>query len=169
MKIFLTGMPGCGKTTLGRELAHFLGIPFYDLDALIAAHHLMTIPQIFEQGGETLFRSYEREQLEKFLKENNRFILATGGGTPCFFDNMDLMNRSGNTVFLNPSLETIASRIEKDGFRGRPLFEGLHTSALMAKLETMYQHRKEWYQKAKVILQEDDLVISKIVGALGPA
>ena len=87
MPVYLIGLPGSGKTTMGKQLASILEIPFFDLDAEIENQAGKSIPELFKEEGEDFFREKERSCLRSFLNRDN-FILATGGGTPCFFDNL---------------------------------------------------------------------------------
>ncbi|MFN8889873.1 MAG: shikimate kinase, partial [Cyclobacteriaceae bacterium] len=92
MKIFLIGLPGSGKTTLGKQVASHLSIPFVDLDAAIEKAEQRTIPEIFKQSGENYFRKIESDLLKKWAESTTDFLMATGGGAPCFFDNVEVMN-----------------------------------------------------------------------------
>ncbi|MFM8739263.1 MAG: shikimate kinase, partial [Cytophagales bacterium] len=99
MKIFLIGLPGSGKTTLGKQLAERLNIRFVDLDTEIEKSEGESIALIFKRFGEDHFRKAESTQLQKWANLNEDFVMATGGGAPCFFDNMEVMNQSGTTIF----------------------------------------------------------------------
>ena len=103
MKIFLIGLPGSGKTTLGKQVASHLSIPFVDLDAAIEKAEQRTIPEIFKQSGENYFRKIESDLLKKWAESTTDFLMATGGGAPCFFDNVEVMNRAGITFFFRCS------------------------------------------------------------------
>ena len=109
-RIFLIGYMGVGKTTLGKALADRTGLSFIDLDLFIEGRYRKTIRQIFEAEGEEAFREIERKALHE-VAEFEDIILSTGGGTPCFFDNMTYMNRVGTTVYLKASLEALTERI----------------------------------------------------------
>ena len=89
MKIYLIGLPGCGKSTLGKQLSQKLNIPFIDLDAQIEKEERMLIKEIFKLRGESTFRKIESHLLKKISEENEQFVMATGGGAPVFFDNME--------------------------------------------------------------------------------
>ena len=138
-KIFLIGLPGAGKTFIGKRLAAEIDFPFIDLDDEIVKSEGKSIPEIFEKSGEDYFRKLEKDQLNKVIQENNQFILAAGGGTPCFFDNMDIMNDNGVTVFINTSIEEIQERLKDD--ETRPLMKN-------NSLEELLQKRKPWYERA---------------------
>ena len=139
-KIFLIGLPGVGKTTYGKLLAQKLGLDFLDLDHQIETNIKKSIPEIFEQYGETFFREKERDRLRFLVRNTSDFVLATGGGTPCFFDNITLMNTVGTTIYLNFLMSQIVNHLSKD--HSRPLLQ-------KHSLETLYHKRKYDYEKAK--------------------
>ena len=135
----MIGLPGAGKTTLGMELAVHLGIQFVDLDQEIEKATKQSIRSIFDEQGEAHFRQLEKYHLQKVIQELPTFVLATGGGTPCFFDNMEIMNSSGTTIFINTPPETIKKRLAKD--TSRPLMQS-------NTIEELYAKRLEWYELA---------------------
>ena len=143
-KVFLVGLPGAGKTTIGMEAALEMHVPFVDLDQEIEKETRQTIRMIFQQEGEASFRQLEYEQLRKTINNSADFVLATGGGTPCFFDNMDLMNSVGTTIFINTPIEQIKKRLQHDSVR--PLMQ-------TNTLESLYEKRKFWYNKANHTIQ----------------
>ena len=108
-RIFLTGYMGSGKTTLGRALAAEMGIPFIDLDHYIEKRYCKTIAQLFAEKGEEGFREVERRMLHE-VGEFEDVIISTGGGTPCFFDNIEYMNAQGTTVYLDVPVERLHIR-----------------------------------------------------------
>ena len=113
MKFFVVGYMASGKTTFGKELAKEKGLPFLDLDECIEEREGRSISEIFATDGERYFREIERWVLHELCDGQDEFVMATGGGTPCFFDNMDYMNRVGNTIFQNTSLFVILERLKK--------------------------------------------------------
>lgn len=144
-KIFLIGLPGAGKTTMGLDLAVDLGIQFVDLDQDIEKAEKSTIKEIFDEKGESHFRQLEKLHLEKVLNELDDFVMATGGGTPCFFNNLETMKAAGTTVYVNTPIEQISRRLEKD--TSRPLMK-------KHSLEELLNKRKEWYNQADHTIQE---------------
>jgi len=140
-KIFLVGLPGAGKTTLGMELANHLGTLFVDLDLEIEKHTTQSIRSIFSENGEAYFRQLEKLYLDKVIEELSTFVMATGGGTPCFFDNMEVMKSQGSTVFINTPIETIKKRLQQD--TTRPLMQNSTLEELLGKREIWYRRADE--------------------------
>src|SRR6187402_3759097 len=103
MKYFLIGLPGSGKTTLGRKLATTLKIPFVDLDHEIEERETISTQVIFKKFGEKYFREVESTVLKAWCERMGSFVMATGGGAPCFFDNMDTINQAGKSIFIDVS------------------------------------------------------------------
>ena len=111
MNLYLIGMPGSGKTTLGRALAAHYTLPFLDLDAEIVARAGQVIPAIFLQHGEAHFRRLEAEALREVVARPGPLVLATGGGAPCFHDNLDVLNATGFTLWLDVPVPVLAARL----------------------------------------------------------
>ena len=153
MRIYLIGMPGSGKTTLGKSLATKLHCNFTDLDERIVSREGIPISEIFNSKGEEYFRKAERSVLEDTALENN-LIVATGGGAPCFFNNMELINQMGVSVWLQIPLEQLAKRVApgKDNKQIRPLFANKNNAEILHTLETMWQKRYSFYQQAHITL-----------------
>ena len=152
-KIILIGYMGAGKTTLGKVLAQKMGLTFYDLDEYIEDRFHRTIPQIFAESGESGFRDMERRMLHE-VAEFEDVIISCGGGTPCFFDNMDYMNTCGETVFLNASPEALKAHLLM-GKTQRPLIQGKSPEELLDFIKDSLQKRLPYYKKAKHTLSID--------------
>ena len=144
---------GAGKTTLGKVLAQKMGLTFYDLDEYIEDRFHRTIPHIFAESGESGFRELERRMLHE-VAEFEDVIISCGGGTPCFFDNMDYMNTCGETVFLNASPEALKAHLLM-GKTQRPLIQGKSPEELLDFIKDSLQKRLPYYQKAKHTLSID--------------
>ena len=125
VRIFLTGYMGAGKTTLGKAFARKLNIPFIDLDWYIEERFHKTVGELFTERGEAGFREIERNMLHEVAEFEN-VVISTGGGAPCFFDNMEFMNRTGKTVFLNVHPDVLFRRL-----KNVHLFIGRHNIFLM--------------------------------------
>ncbi len=166
MKIFLIGMPGTGKTRIGQVLAGQLKIPFFDLDQEIVKNTGKDIPAIFKEFGENYFRKREREALHDLTRREGRFVLATGGGAPCFFDNMTFMNENGITIFLHVPLVDLYNKLLKGGTRGRPLLKDKTPEGLLEELQQRYEDRLPYYRMAKLEVNSSYGVIQKRVSEI---
>jgi len=152
MKIFLIGLPGSGKTTLGRQLAEKLNLTFVDLDLEIEKKEGKTVQEIFAKKKENYFREIESKTLKDFCLSKNDFVMSTGGGAPCFYDNITLMNQSGTTIFLDVPASEIARRLEETNLNERPLFSKLSSEQLKDKIEWLRSQRIIYYRQAKYSL-----------------
>lgn len=151
---------GSGKTTLGKKLARKISLEFIDLDNVIIKNTAKTINDIFNEKGEDFFRMEERRALEDMLKKDS-FIMAVGGGTPCFFNNMDLMKKNGLTIYLNLSVERIFERL-KGQTRQRPLLKNFNDEELLDYIRLNLPEREKWYLQSEVILDERDQTLEHI-------
>ena len=166
VKIVLVGLPGSGKSTLGEELADQLGFPFYDLDDLIVQQERKSIPEIFYERGEGYFRQAETRALERQLEMDEGMILATGGGAPCFNDNMDRINQKAVSVFLDVPMHEIIQRMTANEVALRPLFQGLDAGEISAKLTDLYTARVSYYDQAKIKLSGEDISTELLISEL---
>jgi shikimate kinase len=162
MKIYIIGMPGTGKTHFGRMLAKSIRLQFIDLDELLEKKDGRFIRQIVKDEGEDYFRELERQALDSVSGIHN-CIVSCGGGTPMYFDNLELMKRTGFVIWLNTNLDVIARRIMQNKTR-RPLFMGLDEHEIRQKLDEIYEKRKKNYAKAD--MQVDNMHFSGAL--LGP-
>jgi len=145
----LLGFMGAGKTTLGKIIARNTGMRFYDLDWYIEYRFRKSIPQIFAERGEEGFRQLEREMLHE-VGEFEDVIISCGGGTPCFFDNMDYMNAQGDTLYLNASPDVLYSHLMLSK-GNRPLLEGKSEDELKSYIKSTLEAREPFYTKARHI------------------
>lgn len=148
--IILIGFMGAGKTTIGHALAKCLDMQFYDLDWYIEMRFHRTVAQIFEERGEEGFRELEHNMLHEVAEFEN-VIISCGGGTPCFFDNMEYMNSLCNTVYLKASPEVLAAHL-KMGKVVRPLIAGKNEEELIDYIRETLAKREPYYMKAKHIM-----------------
>jgi shikimate kinase len=154
MRIILIGLPGSGKTSLGKQLANRMNLPFLDLDEELEREYGKSIPEMFREEGEAGFRLMEQACLKRTLAKGIDMVLATGGGTPCFFDNLIWLIEAGTLVFLNPPIEVIAERFLEVEENPRPLLSG--EGNLSDKLSALYQARISFYQKAEIMYAGSD-------------
>ena len=147
-RIFLIGYMGSGKTTLGRAFAKATGLSFIDLDWYIEERSHRTISQLFAEEGEEGFRRLERRILHE-VSEFENVVVACGGGTPCFLDNMEFMKTKGTTVFLDASLDALFRRL-RVASAGRPLLKGKSDTELREFIISGLESRMVWYSKAEL-------------------
>ncbi len=152
---------GCGKSTLGRSLSSALNMNFIDLDSFLEEKYFRTIPQIFAEEGEDAFRRKERNVLEEVSAFDN-VIVATGGGAPCFFDNMELMNAAGFCIFLDVNIDSLISRLISAKTE-RPLIKGKSLEELHTFIEVLMQKRRPFYEKAHYILKGDEILTEDVI------
>lgn len=153
--IFLIGYMGCGKSTMGRAVSELTGIPFIDLDNYIERRFHLTVKAIFAERGEEGFRDVERRMLQE-VADFEDVIVACGGGTPCFFDNMEYMNSHGTTVFLNTPIPRLHSRLMR-GRHKRPLIANKNDEELMEFIQKALADRWEHYTKAQIEFSSERL------------
>ncbi|GJM30818.1 MAG: shikimate kinase [Cyclobacteriaceae bacterium] len=164
--IYLVGMPGSGKSTLGKQLAEKLNADFYDLDLCIEKEAGKDINRIFSEDGESGFRLLERQCLEDLSRIAEIKVIATGGGTPCFHQNIDYMNAHGVSVFLNVPLEIILERLLDQGTDARPLLRNKSATELLGQLHDHFQLRKSHYMKALIHLDGGAISLETILNGL---
>lgn len=164
MKIFLIGFMGSGKSYWGQRWSAVAGLPFYDLDETIEKAYKKKITEIFEKKGEEKFREMERMHLRKFGRRK-KFILACGGGTPCFFDNLRWMKMEGKVIYIKASPKTIASNLAGE-MAHRPVLKDVNPEKIITYIRRKLNTRKIFYQQADVVIDQSkitDQTISKII------
>ncbi|QJX46463.1 shikimate kinase [Hymenobacter taeanensis] len=148
MRLYLIGMPGAGKTTLGRGLATAYEVPFRDLDQEIVRREQRSIPDIFLQDGEAYFREREAAVLRDLVAELPNLVLATGGGTPCFHQNLELLLETGLALYLAVPIPELVRRVQQQA-ASRPLLAALpDATALETRLTETLAARQQFYDRA---------------------
>lgn len=155
MRIFLIGFMGSGKTHWGRQVAERLGLPFFDLDEVITQEEGKSIPEIFAAEGEEYFRSREKDILERLVDENANMVLSCGGGTPCFFNNIEFMKKYGTVVWLNTHVEVLMQRLMKEREQ-RPLLKDITDADLKHYIIRKLNDRRMYYELADVVIDKED-------------
>ena len=164
MRIYLIGYMACGKTTLGKELARKLSLSFLDLDKYLEKKYFKTIPQIFEEEGESGFRLKEQACLQE-VAEFEDVVIATGGGAPCFFDNVEVMNRTGICIFLDVDAEELANRLLQSKTE-RPLVKGKSPEELVGFIEGMLEKRRPYYEQASYQITGSNITVPEMLSRI---
>ena len=153
---------GSGKTFWGKRLSEKLHIPFFDLDEKITESTSMSINEIFAREGEEFFRHAEKNALHDITEINETFVMACGGGTPCYFNNIDYMNRSGTTVWISTSIEKLFERLIKER-NERPLLKNLTDDQIKSFIIKKFSDRKIFYEQADVVIDDDSVNVDHLV------
>ncbi|MFO7863676.1 MAG: shikimate kinase [Salinivirgaceae bacterium] len=146
MRIYLMGFMSSGKTTHGFQLAKALSLSFLDLDQFIERKTKLSVPELFQTRGEACFRQLEREALHETFKMHNT-VISTGGGAPCFFDNVQSMNKNGITFYLKLAPQIILKRLKKST-RQRPLLDDKTPEELVVYIKQLLNERQPFYEQA---------------------
>ena len=162
MKVFFIGFMGVGKSHWGRLLSQKLGLPFFDLDEQVSSHAGKSIEEIFEQDGEEVFRLQEKDVLHIISESHDGFIMACGGGAPCYFNNIEYMNRVGTTVWLNAPTDTIFHRLS-DQKNKRPLISQLNETQLKGFIHKKMADRRIYYEQADIIIDQEPLELEMLI------
>ena len=164
MLVFLIGMMGSGKSTFGRKLASFLQYDFIDLDAYIEERQQISISELFEKMGEDSFRKIEHQCLIELSNRKNT-VVSTGGGAPCFFNNMELINTAGISVYLKAESAFLASRL-KSNKKERPLIAHINDDYLVEFLDEILHRREKYYSQALISIDAKDIKPKALVDLL---
>jgi shikimate kinase len=165
MRIFLIGFMGSGKTHWGKILSQQINLPYFDLDEVIVASEKLTVQQIFHDKGEEYFRIKEQEVLEALAEDHDDVIISTGGGTPCFFNNIDFMKQQGKVIWLNTSVDILLERLLKQK-HSRPLIKNISDNELKAFIIKKLQDRKMYYEQAHVMLHEETITLESLLKSI---
>ena len=150
-KIFIVGMPGSGKSTMARYLCSKTKFNYLDLDEEIEKKSQKSVTEIFRDEGQEYFRSLETKLLKEIINKEKIFILSTGGGTPCFNKNMELMKKNGMTIFLNTSIDTLIERVSRKN--KRPLF---NSKNIKETINNMFNERIKYYNQSRFSVKDND-------------
>lgn len=162
-RIFLIGYMGSGKTTMGKMLAQKMNFVFVDMDAMIEEKYHKTVSQIFAEMGQDKFREIEWQCLHEVAEFQNT-VIATGGGAPCFFDNMEFMNSKGLTIYLKMTPQQLAMRLESSKAGKRPLLADRKGEELRKFIQEGLEMRELFYEKAQIkITGTDDEMLEKVL------
>jgi shikimate kinase len=162
--IFLIGFMGSGKSSIGKKLSNLLHFDFFDTDAEIEKMTGKTIAQIFETDGEHFFREKERDVIAA-LSQKTDVVVSTGGGTPCFFDNMQRMNQAGLTIYLHATPKMLKQRIIR-GENRRPLLNRVPDEELTARITHLLHQREPDYRKSQITVEAFNLTAKKLLEEL---
>ena len=168
MKIYLLGFMGAGKSFWGKQLSKKLNYPLLDLDNYIEEQEGKIINNIFLEKGEEYFRQVEHQYLQYLTENNKDLILSCGGGTPCFFNNIDYMNEKGVTVWLNISQEIILGRL-KQNRSNRPLIKDLDDTELRQYIQKKLNDRKIYYSQSKLKMDDTQIDLNELIKKINNA
>ncbi len=167
MRVYLTGYMYSGKTTVGHKLASRLGYQWADLDRMLETTFHTSIPIFFKRYGEEAFRKIEQKMLHSTVDLDN-IVISTGGGTPCFFDNIEWMNLHGTSVYFDVTVETLLRRAAQSK-KPRPILAGLTDEQRSLYVRQQLSQRLPYYQKAQIIFPADQPDIDQLVQLISSA
>ncbi len=152
--IVLVGFMGSGKTTVGKLLAASLGVDFVDMDSYIEIKEKKTIQDIFKDNGEAYFRTLESRALSDILSQSKKSVVSTGGGVPCFGDNMDFIKANSLSVYLKVGSKRLANRLKDD--HQRPLLQNKTNKELLSFVKEKMKSREIFYNRADIKIRAID-------------
>ncbi len=165
MLVFLIGFMGCGKSTLGKKIANKLNWQYIDLDIYIEKTKNRTIDEIFRNEGKIKFRTYEHEVLLEIIKSEDNFIISTGGGTPCYHDNMQIMNDNGITIYLKSGFGLLFYRL-RNSKKQRPLIVNKTDPELQSFILKTLAKREKYYKRSKYTFEIKTIQLSAVINAI---
>lgn len=155
MRIFLVGFMFSGKSTVGKKLASIMGYDFIDTDKYYEDKYKISIFDFFEKFGEEMFRKFEHEILKELVVKDN-VIISTGGGLPCFNENMELINDKGISIYLEMPFKAIINR-QKNSKQKRPLLQNKTQEEIEEYLKDLLTKREPIYQKSKITIDAQNI------------
>ena len=165
MRVFLIGFMASGKSSVGKKLAKKVGLPFVDLDDYIEEKYSTTIRLLIYDKGMDSFRKIEKESLETLINKHENILISTGGGTPCYFNNMELMKKSGVTIYLEVDIPTLVDRLMHSK-KDRPLIWGKTREDLTVYAKDLLGKRSGDYENAMHKVEGKNLKIETLVNLL---
>lgn len=165
MRVFLIGFMASGKSTVGKKLANKIALPFIDLDDYIEGKYNTTIRELMNDRGQDIFREIERDSLNSVIKENKSAIISTGGGTPCYFDNMERMKSTGETIYIEVDIPIIVDRLMHSK-KERPLVLGKTKEDLSSYVKDLLEKRDAFYKQAKYIVNGKSLKLEELISLI---
>jgi shikimate kinase len=165
MRIYFIGFMGSGKSYWGKQLSEKLKVPFFDLDEKIVEDTGQSIVEMFQMQGEEYFRVREKDVLHRLTQNNKTFVMACGGGTPCFYNNIDFLKKNGIVIWLSTSTETLYNRLIKEKDQ-RPLINRFSDNELKSYIIKKISSRKIYYRQANFVINEEQLSLEAIMSVL---
>jgi len=165
VRIYLIGLPGAGKSTFGYQMAKALQYSFIDLDTVIADKSGKSIPELFREFGEDHFRKLEAESL-RIHSLQEHFVMATGGGAPCFYEGIKYMKAHGKTVYLRVHPRIISHQLAKTTIADRPLLNTQTEEETYNRLLILLDQREPVYQQAEIQLEENEITVDEVIRRL---
>lgn len=162
MRIFIVGYMGAGKSTNGRRLSNRLEMPFIDIDEAFEEKYRYSIPRFFDHFGEDQFRDLEQQCLKEIIDENPHAVISTGGGTPCFHDNMRLMNENGLTIYFQMHPKSVALRLTNSK-RLRPITRDIAPDKMLSFVTEQLSEREVFYNQADIIIKGENLDMDELI------
>ncbi len=164
MRIYLIGYMGSGKTTVGHRLAKLMDYAFVDVDQLFEERYRLSISSFFEKYDETAFRQIEKELIEELSKESN-IVISTGGGAPCFFNNLEVMKKSGVVVYLQMAVKSLVDRL-LNAKKVRPILKDLSGEESYLFIDKQLSDREIFYKKANLIVKGESINIDTLANSI---
>ena len=162
MRVFLVGFMASGKSSVGKKLAKKVDLPFVDLDDYIEEKYNTTIRLLIYEKGMDVFREIEKNSLDELIHKYEDVLISTGGGTPCYFDNMSLMNSKGKTIYLEVDIPTLVDRLMHSK-KDRPLIWGKTREDLTVYAKDLLSKRQPDYEKAQLTVKGKNLKLESLI------